>query len=1013
VERLYGRADVLARVSRGVERACAGAGRLLLFTGEPGIGKSRLAEQAADEAAGRAAAVAWGRCWEAGGAPAYWPWVQVFRALELEDPFTGAAAQLAAVASEARFALFDRAVRALKQAAARRPLALVLDDLHAADAPSLLLLLLLARELPRSAILVVGAYRAAEARLNPDIATVLTKIAREAEVLPLGRLSPAEVADWVREAARAPDAERADEIYRLTEGHPLFVVETLRLGGERAGGRLPLGLTAVLDEHLAQLAPGTRALLDVAAVLGRDFTAADLAATAGKTPDEAFAALNEAVATSIVVPGADAAGFRFSHVLLRDRLYAELPPSARAALHTRAGDALLARGADTQVAIHHLFEGQSAGQPLAIAEAALAAAVAALGRLAFEDAADLGRRALGLPVAGGLPPRLAIELRLVVAEASIRLGESAAGKQLCVEAAALAEQAGADELLARAALTYGTELASGTIDPQMIALLRKALARLGDGDSLLRARVMVRLAAALTPPPDRSNMGEIVDLARMAMAMARRMGDRHTLLYVLQFSSTVGLLVRDEERFVIIQETVDLARAMGQRLVLLLAMPAYVTALVARGECARAEAALPGYDELLADFHQPLHRLRRLLVDVMLAVVRGDDDRAQAASLEALAIARREESGTAMLLWLIQRMSHAQLYGRPELLVDHIDTLVAMFDAMPSAVPYLSWLLAGLGRRGEAIRRLRELILDPLPTPSANLMDLMGGAEACVLLGDRALGETIYPRLVRAVDRMFWHLGSGSVLGPTARALGDLAGLIGRVPEARGHYDEAIAFCEKMGSPPLVELCRARRAALVEGDAGPAPPTPVQPAAPAASPAVAALTPAAAVELRREGEIWAITGAGGAPVRLRHSKGLGYLQYLIDQPGRQVHVLELAGVEHLTGDAGVVLDARAKAEYRARLDQLGEALAEAERFGDTLRARRIEAEIDALADQLAGAVGLGGRDRRAASDVERTRINVQRRLKDAIDRIAAVNPPLGRYLTAAVKTGTYCVYRPL
>ena len=202
MEGLYGRADVLARARRGVEHALAGAGRLLLFTGEPGIGKSRLAEQVAAEAAERGAAVAWGRCWEAGGAPAYWPWVQVFRALELEDPFSGTAPQLGQ-AAEARFAVFDRAVAALKAAASKRPLALVLDDLHAADAPSLLLLLLLARELPRAPILVVGAYRAAEAQaVARHRAAAGADRPRGARCCRSRRLSPEAVATWVREAGR-------------------------------------------------------------------------------------------------------------------------------------------------------------------------------------------------------------------------------------------------------------------------------------------------------------------------------------------------------------------------------------------------------------------------------------------------------------------------------------------------------------------------------------------------------------------------------------------------------------------------------------------------------------------------------------------------------------------------------------------------------------------------------------------------------------------------------------------
>jgi non-specific serine/threonine protein kinase len=126
-----------------------------------------------------------------------------------------------------------------------------------------------------------------------------------------------------------------------------------------------------------------------------------------------------------------------------------------------------------------------------------------------------------------------------------------------------------------------------------------------------------------------------------------------------------------------------------------------------------------------------------------------------------------------------------------------------------------------------------------------------------------------------------------------------------------------------------------------------------------------------------------------------------------------VHVLELAGIEHRVGDAGPVLDPRAKAAYRERLEQLRDALSEAERFADGARASRVQEEMESLAEQLAGAVGLGGRDRRAASEVERTRVNVQRRLKDAIERIGALDPGLGRYLSSAVKTGTTCVYRPL
>jgi hypothetical protein len=245
---------------------------------------------------------------------------------------------------------------------------------------------------------------------------------------------------------------------------------------------------------------------------------------------------------------------------------------------------------------------------------------------------------------------------------------------------------------------------------------------------------------------------------------------------------------------------------------------------------------------------------------------------------------------------------------------------------------------------------------------------------------------------------MFWNLGPGALIGPTARTLGDLCRLLGLTSEAVRHYDEAIAFCERMGARPLVEACRRAREQALSRD----PPAPPPPATPGRSP----------LQLRREGDVWAITSAGGT-FRLKPSKGLAYLHYLVEQAGRPVHVLELVGVAEPVGDAGPVLDARAKQAYRQRLDDLHDQLAEAESFQDATRGSRIEAEIAALAAQLAGAVGLGGRDRRAASTVERARVNVQRCLKDALDRVAAADAELGRYLAATIKSGSYCVYNPL
>jgi non-specific serine/threonine protein kinase len=165
--------------------------------------------------------------------------------------------------------------------------------------------------------------------------------------------------------------------------------------------------------------------------------------------------------------------------------------------------------------------------------------------------------------------------------------------------------------------------------------------------------------------------------------------------------------------------------------------------------------------------------------------------------------------------------------------------------------------------------------------------------------------------------------------------------------------------------------------------------------------------------LRREGEYWVIA-RGDQVFHLKDTLGLGYLSRLLHEPDRELLALDLAGADHgaMPGDAGPVLDAQAKAVYRNRLRELADDLEEAEGFSDAGRAERARSEIDALTEQLAGAVGLGGRDRRAASATERARLNVTKALKSAIRRIAREDAVLGRHLDRSVRTGTYCCYAP-
>jgi hypothetical protein len=206
-------------------------------------------------------------------------------------------------------------------------------------------------------------------------------------------------------------------------------------------------------------------------------------------------------------------------------------------------------------------------------------------------------------------------------------------------------------------------------------------------------------------------------------------------------------------------------------------------------------------------------------------------------------------------------------------------------------------------------------------------------------------------------------------------------------------------------------------------------PMPVEPAA-----AEAAGSGAARNLFRREGEYWTISYEG-AVVRLRDAKGLRHLARLLAHPGQEFHAVDLeaaegqpgqlapagprdrAGGGELTvrpdlGDAGVLLDATAKAAYQARLGELRAEVEEAEGFNDPVRAARAREEMEFLVGELARAVGLGGRDRRAASHAERARLNATRAIRAAMANLAEANPALGRHLSSTVRTGRYCSYRP-
>ncbi|HEX9343677.1 MAG TPA: AAA family ATPase, partial [Actinomycetota bacterium] len=574
-----GRAQDLAALRSVLRAAVEGHGSLVLLAGEPGIGKTCLAERLAieAEAAPGGAAILWGSAWE-GGAPPFWPWVQILRQLLRQLPATdeqfdalllegdpgmaevarilpelaGSAprpAELAvAPAEQARFRLFGAVAALLARASAVRPLLLVLDDLHWADMPSLRLLRFLAQELEGVRVLLLGAYRDVEAPAARRIEEVAASLGDACARLALRGLGLDEVGQLIGLTTGAePSPEEAAGALQHAGGNPLFVREVARLLAAGVPGRaVPAGVRPVLARRLEQLRPDAAELLATASVLGTELRPELLGTLVGARAERIVALLGEAADARLVeLVAGPPARWRFAHELVREVLYERLPLARRQALHRQAGEAIEAR-LPTDLELHlgelagHFLHAGSAGAAKAAGYAERAGRHA-LDMLAWEDAAGHFQRALEaldlMPDradrAGRLPVeltrRLDLDLELELAGVRMILGEVAAARAGYERAAVLARRLGSADHLARAALGLGAEEIIFTVDESQVSLLEEAIGQLGPGGPL-RARALARLAKALEYGPD---IDRRIALAGEALAIARQVGDPATLAAVL------------------------------------------------------------------------------------------------------------------------------------------------------------------------------------------------------------------------------------------------------------------------------------------------------------------------------------------------------------------------------------------------------------------------------------------------------------------------------------------------
>jgi DNA-binding CsgD family transcriptional regulator/tetratricopeptide (TPR) repeat protein len=856
-----GRRRELDLLTSALADAHAGRGSAVLLSGEPGIGKTRLAQEYGAYAASHGALVLWGRCLQLEGTPAFWPWREVIRAaLRACDPDTlsralGAdAATIARLAPElrpapeparilpdeeepdfddprSRFRLFDATATFLVRLAAGRTLVLVLDDLHWADRPSLVLLQYLGRLLRDAHLLVAGLYRdAVEAREHP-LAGTMAALTREgiAQKVALSGWSAEEVtraAALVAGGALTTDQARA--IHQQTDGNPFFVIESLRLLATRdpktlrdhaPTGAIPPGARAVVDQRLAQLSSPCQEALALAAVAGSTFPLAVLERAGGGGRLPLLAALEEAERARLILQAPESPGrFRFAHALFREALYESLPAIRRMLLHRAVGEALesLAVGADPPLAELAFHFGRAA--PSGVEEKAVRYAVAAAEQaaraLAYEDAAALYRAALQI-LATRRPVDTLERCRLLLAlgQAQWSLGDAHTARDTFLAAAALARSAASPDLLTRAALGYSLHYEPGEVEPVRIGLLREALALLDPSAGSLRAQVMAELAQALYWANARE---EREALSREAVALARRLDDPPTLGRVLRLR-TLAAWNPDttEERLATGDELLRLGAATGNRALARGGAEIRYAALLELGDIAAIDAMLDVWPAEAPEQRHPARRWEAAMTRAMRVLLAGRLDEAERLAGEAVqAGARLQDQGAVYLYYGMQIFAIRREQDRLAEVEPAIRATAERYPLIPAYRAGLAWIACERDRPDEARSLLDTLAADEfaaIPFDMGWPVAVMALAQACAALGDAHRAASLYRLLLPYANRCI-VAGQGAVCyGSASLPLALLAATICRggahgdstAPSretAARHFRDALAVNARMGA---------------------------------------------------------------------------------------------------------------------------------------------------------------------------------------------------------------------
>jgi len=831
-----GREEELAELRAAWVGAVSGSRRGVLVSGEPGIGKTRLAAEIAAHARAREGVVLYGRCDDGLSAPAQ-PVAQALGAYiaacpvdelrvelgarasdlvqllpELADRLPGGVAEPAPAEPEIqRLRTLEAAAALLNAAAEAAPVLLVLDDLHWADDLSLLLLRHVLRVDTSERLLVIATYRDTEPSRSALLGEVVTGLARRPDVarLELGPLAEPDVAAILAHSGR--QASLADRVHDVTDGNPFFVGEVVAaLGGNGdPGAALTPRVRDVVRWRLARLPDGTGEVLDAAAVAGAEFDADVLADVVEVDLESALDALEAAERARLIRSAGVLGRFSFAHALVRQTIVDELPAGRRVRLHARIAQALERAAATRAVAVGDLAAHFTAAGTLVDAARgvryARAAGDEAAAKLAFDIAGQQYERALRAQE-GLSHVREAERLDLELERGRVlKLAGDERADELLRAFATAAEARGDGERMAEALLALGLDWADLLEeDAEMVALLRQALALLPSGDSAIRARLEGFLAQeAFSSVPDSERRA----MVGRALTMARRVGDPKALASVLTAHSWIVAGPESlPERLALADELVAVGREGGLPYAEADGHHWRFMALVELGDL---EAA----DDTLAAARSTARTGRAhgtvAFLDAARTLLAGRLEDAEAQAVRAYEVQRAAGSippsvAESLLVRLLSCIRLVQ--GR---LREHEGARRAMAEGVTKVPATFFVVRAHAARERDDRAGARQAFEDAL---DQGLLDLPHGptwtisltwaADICAWLQDRPRAARLYDLLAPFADVMTYQYG------PVGRPVGRLAKTLERPDQAEQLLRDAVALCERMHARAFLAMAR-------------------------------------------------------------------------------------------------------------------------------------------------------------------------------------------------------------